>query len=392
MKLRIDTLFGRMALLIAAVLVIMVAAYGGQFAAIILLVFALYAGCTVLLTRRRMKVQRQVNVVEAQTNSKVVDSLLNYDTVKYFARESFEARRLGSLLDRWVVTSVQNQHALSALHIAQSGCIAVGVACVMLLGVQRVAQGADDQAAHQGGIAEPDLGLGRVDVDVDEKRIDVQEQGRRRVPVPRQEVGVGAAERALQQAVLHGAAVDEQILVRGVAPAVGRQAGVARQAHAVAFLVDQQGVGLEVAAQQGGQALQAALVAGMFGRQAQGGLAVQRQGEGDGLVRHGLALDLFGDGHGLGPLGLHELEPGGGGVEQVAHLDPRAMRAGEGGGGQGPGLAALDRDGPGVGLVTRPGGDRQAGDRADGGQGLAPEAQGVDAQQVHVAGVVRLQL
>ncbi|MGN8554458.1 UNVERIFIED_CONTAM: ABC transporter ATP-binding protein/permease, partial [Microbacterium sp. SLM126] len=127
---------------IAAVLVIMVAAYGGQFAAIILLVFALYAGCTVLLTRRRMKVQRQVNVVEAQTNSKVVDSLLNYDTVKYFARESFEARRLGSLLDRWVVTSVQNQHALSALHIAQSGCIAVGVACVMLLGVQRVAQGA----------------------------------------------------------------------------------------------------------------------------------------------------------------------------------------------------------------------------------------------------------
>lgn len=126
---------------IAAVLVIMVAGYGGQFAAIILLVFVLYAACTALLTRRRMQVQRRVNTVEAQTNSKVVDSLLNYDTVKYFARESFEARRLGRLLDRWVETSVENQYALSALHVAQSGCIAIGVASVMLLGVQRVAQG-----------------------------------------------------------------------------------------------------------------------------------------------------------------------------------------------------------------------------------------------------------
>ena len=126
---------------IAAVLAIMVAAYGGQFAAIILLVFALYTACTVLLTRRRMRVQRSVNAVEAQTNGKLVDSLLNYDTVKYFARESFEARRLGGLLDRWVETSVQNQYALSTLHIAQSACIAIGVACVMLLGVQRVAQG-----------------------------------------------------------------------------------------------------------------------------------------------------------------------------------------------------------------------------------------------------------
>lgn len=126
---------------IAAVLVILVAAYGGQFAAIILVVFALYAVCTVLLTRRRMRVQRRVNAVEAQTNSRVVDSLLNYDTVKYFARESFESRRLSELLDRWVGTSVKNQYALSTLHVVQSGCIAIGVASAMLLGVQRVVRG-----------------------------------------------------------------------------------------------------------------------------------------------------------------------------------------------------------------------------------------------------------
>ena len=212
------------------------------------------------------------------------------------------------------------------------------------------------------------------------------------MPVARQEVGVGAAQGPLQQPVLHRAAVDEQILMRRIAARIGGQARIARQTHAVPLLIDQERVGLEVAAQEGGQAAQPAFVARMFGGQAQGDLAVQRQGEGDGLVRHGLALDLFRDGHGLGPLGLHELEPGGGGVEEVAHLDPRAVRTGEGGGDQGAGLAALDRDGPGVGLVTRSGGDRQAGDRAYGGQGLAPEAQGVDAQQVHVAGVVRLQL
>ena len=259
-------------------------------------------------------------------------------------------------------------------------------------GVQGVAQGADDQAAHQGRVAEPDLGLGGVDVDVHVQRVDVQEQDGGRVPVPRQKVGIGAAQGPLQQPVLHRAAVDEQILMRRIAARIGGQAGVARQAHPVPRLIDQQGVGLEVATQQGRQPFQPALVAGVFGGQAKRDLAVQRQGEGDGLVRHGLAFDLLRNGHGLGPFGLHELEPGGGGVEEVAHLDPRAVRAGEGGGGQGTGRAALDLDDPGFGLVTRPGGDRQAGDRADGGQGLAPEAQGVDAQQVHVAGVVGFQL
>src|SRR5690606_35010281 len=88
----------------------------------------------------------------------------------------------------------------------------------------------------------------------------------------------------------------------------------------------------------------------------------------------------------------HELEPGGGGVEQVAHLDPGAVRAGEGGGGQRPRSAGLDGDGPGVGRVPGAAGDGQAGDRTDRGQGLAAEAEGGDAQQIDVAGVVGLEL
>ncbi|MNE51943.1 hypothetical protein D3C80_1465960 [compost metagenome] len=68
------------------------------------------------------------------------------------------------------------------------------------------------------------------------------------------------------------------------------------------------------------------------------------------------------------------------------------MRAGEAGGGDRALVAAVHGDGPGVGLFAGSRRDGQAGDRADGGQGLAAEAEGVDAQQVHVARVVGLQL
>ena len=141
-------------------------------------------------------------------------------------------------------------------------------------GGESVAQGAHNQAAHQRRIAEPHLGLCGVDVHIDVERIDVEKQHRRRMPVAGEEVGIGAAQRPLQQPVLHGAAVDEQILMARVAARVGRQPRVASQADVVPRLINQQGVGLEVAAEEGGEPLQTALVAGVFGGQAQGGPAV----------------------------------------------------------------------------------------------------------------------
>lgn len=126
---------------IASVLIIIVAGYGAAFAAIIVGVFILYSGFTYVYARRRTRVQRKVNAVEANTNGKLVDSLLNYDTVKFFARESFEVGRLRALLRRWVGVTVENQYALSTLHIGQSVCIAIGVAAVMLLAAERVVRG-----------------------------------------------------------------------------------------------------------------------------------------------------------------------------------------------------------------------------------------------------------
>ncbi|WP_432756825.1 ABC transporter transmembrane domain-containing protein [Burkholderia cenocepacia] len=130
------------ALEIGSVLVIVISKYGGGFTAIIFVTFTVYAAYTVVFTRRRMRYQRRVNALEAESNSRVVDSLLNVDTVKYFAREDVERDRLDRVLDEWREAGMDNQYALSTLHIGQSACIGAGIAAVMLLAGQQVARGA----------------------------------------------------------------------------------------------------------------------------------------------------------------------------------------------------------------------------------------------------------
>ena len=116
--------------------------------------------------------------------------------------------------------------------------------------VERGAQAADDQPAHRRRIAEADLGLGRVDVDVDLVERHLEEQGRDRVAVAREQVAIGGAQRADQQPVLHRPRVDEQILLVGHAAVEGRQADDAGQAQAVADAVDADAVPVELAVEQ----------------------------------------------------------------------------------------------------------------------------------------------
>ncbi len=178
----------------------------------------------------------------------------------------------------------------------------------------------------------------------------------------------------------------------GVAARIGGQAGIAGQSNPLALMVEQQGIVLELPAQHRGQALQPAFGAGMLGRQAQGAAAIEIEGEADPLVRHGLALDLFGDGQGLATLGLHELQTRRRGVEQVAHLGAQAVVAGERRRLRGANQSALHRDREGVGRAAGARGQGQAGHRADRRQGFAAETEGGDVQQVPVAGGVGGQL
>ncbi len=100
-----------------------------------------YAGYTIIFTRRRMRVQREVNHLEAASDSRLVDSMLNYDTVKYFAAEEFETARYRSVLSRWIVARLANQRALTTLHIGQSAIVCLGIGVMMLLAVQYVVAG-----------------------------------------------------------------------------------------------------------------------------------------------------------------------------------------------------------------------------------------------------------
>src|SRR5690606_1225563 len=123
---------------IAAVVAIMVAGYDPAFALIIAATFVVYAIFTVVFTRRRAIRQRRVNELDTNANRRLVDSLLNYDTVKFYNNENFEAQRFREIMSQWIDAGVGNQRALTLLHIGQSGIIAAGIASVMLLAGQEV--------------------------------------------------------------------------------------------------------------------------------------------------------------------------------------------------------------------------------------------------------------
>jgi ATP-binding cassette subfamily B protein len=123
---------------IGLVLVIMLGRYAPSFSAIIMATFFLYAGFTVYFTARRVIYQRRVNKLDSRAKSHLADSLINYDTVKYFTAEAVEAERFSSMMQSWLEAGLGNQRALFILHVGQSAIIAIGVAAIMLLAGQAV--------------------------------------------------------------------------------------------------------------------------------------------------------------------------------------------------------------------------------------------------------------
>lgn len=126
---------------IIAVMAILVYQYNDWFTSIIAATFVLYTVFTVEFTQRREIYQRALNKLDSNANSHLVDSLINYETVKSYANEDMEVRRFGGIMADWVQTGSRNQRALSILHIGQSSIIAVGVAAVMVLAAREVLRG-----------------------------------------------------------------------------------------------------------------------------------------------------------------------------------------------------------------------------------------------------------
>ena len=116
---------------IGLVSAIMIVRYDWTFIAITVVALVLYIVCTIGITEWRTGFRRQMNELDSRANTRAIDSLLNYETVKYFGNEEFEARRYDESLQRWERAAVKSQTSLSALNISQSAIIAIAVTLIM---------------------------------------------------------------------------------------------------------------------------------------------------------------------------------------------------------------------------------------------------------------------
>jgi len=116
---------------ISLVAVILITRYDWTFIAITAGALALYILATVTITEWRTGFRRQMNELDSKANTRAIDSLLNYETVKYFGNEDYEARRYDESLQRWELAAVKSQTSLSLLNVTQSAIIATAVTLIM---------------------------------------------------------------------------------------------------------------------------------------------------------------------------------------------------------------------------------------------------------------------
>jgi ATP-binding cassette, subfamily B, heavy metal transporter len=123
----------------ALVAAVLVAKFDWRFAAITFGAVTVYITFTVLVTEWRMEIRRRANELDSRANTRAIDSLLNYETVKYFGNEEFEARRYDEQLGKYEDAATRNEASLGLLNIGQSLIIALAVTALMLLVAQGVA-------------------------------------------------------------------------------------------------------------------------------------------------------------------------------------------------------------------------------------------------------------
>jgi ATP-binding cassette subfamily B protein len=115
--------------------------YDPWFGIVTLATLVVYVIFTLWVTEWRMIFRRTMNEMDSKANTRAIDSLINYETVKYFGNESYEARRYDETLQAWEKAAIRNQTSLSILNAGQGAIIAVGVTILMLLAGYGVTSG-----------------------------------------------------------------------------------------------------------------------------------------------------------------------------------------------------------------------------------------------------------
>ena len=115
--------------------------YGWGFALITLSAVLAYVWFSVAATEWRTKFVREANIADSASNNRAVDSLLNFETVKYFTNEEFEVQRYDYELEKWESARRKNRLSLFSLNGGQAAIIAVAMTAMMWLATSRVAAG-----------------------------------------------------------------------------------------------------------------------------------------------------------------------------------------------------------------------------------------------------------
>jgi ATP-binding cassette subfamily B protein len=120
------------------VAVVLLTKFDWRFAAVTFAAVAIYMFFTVSVTEWRMDIRRQANELDSKANTRAIDSLLNYETVKYFNNEEYEARRYDDNLRKYESAAVRNEISLGLLNVGQSCVIAIAVTLLMILAAEGV--------------------------------------------------------------------------------------------------------------------------------------------------------------------------------------------------------------------------------------------------------------
>ncbi|MBL3599236.1 MAG: ABC transporter ATP-binding protein/permease [gamma proteobacterium endosymbiont of Lamellibrachia anaximandri] len=102
---------------------------------------AVYIGFTLAITEWRMEYRHAMNKLDSQANNQAFDSLINYETVKYFGNERLELERFDGTLSQWEENAVKSQTSMSLLNFGQGGIIAIGVTTIMIFATDGVVKG-----------------------------------------------------------------------------------------------------------------------------------------------------------------------------------------------------------------------------------------------------------
>ncbi len=126
---------------IALVLSYLVWQYEIWFSVITVSALVLYIVWTIGVTEWRTHFRREMNELDSKANTRAIDSILNYETVKYFGNEAFEAKRYDDSLQRWMNAAIRSQTSLSLLNFGQSLIIASAVTLMVWRATVGVANG-----------------------------------------------------------------------------------------------------------------------------------------------------------------------------------------------------------------------------------------------------------